>query len=53
MTSEDALVRLGENTSEACLGASQVQALQAGTIGLAEAFAGLAGEPHFTQRRAQ
>lgn len=38
-------------TSEGCLGASQVAALQAGEIGLVEAFARLAAEPHFTQRR--
>jgi hypothetical protein len=37
-------------SDEACLGASQVTALQSGSIGLAEAFARLTSEPHFTQR---
>lgn len=40
-------------TSEACLGSSQVPALQAHEIGILEAFARLAGEPHFTRRNAQ
>jgi hypothetical protein len=40
-------------SDEACLGASQVSALQSGSIGIAEAFARLASEPHFTQRSAQ
>ena len=40
-------------SNEACTGASQVAALQAGTIGLAEAYARLATEPHFTKRNAQ
>jgi hypothetical protein len=40
-------------SDEACLGASQVTALQAGSIGIAEAFARLASEPHFTQRSSQ
>ncbi|MES1207166.1 MAG: DUF1588 domain-containing protein [Pseudomonadota bacterium] len=40
-------------SSEACLGASKVADLQAGTIGIAEAFAQLAAEPHFTKRNAQ
>jgi len=40
-------------SDEACLGASQVTALQSGSIGIAEAFARLAGEPHFTQRTSQ
>jgi hypothetical protein len=37
-------------TGETCLGAGKIAALQAGTIGIAEAFANLAGEPHFIQR---
>ena len=40
-------------SDEACLGASQVTALQSGSIGIAEAFARLASEPHFTQRSNQ
>jgi hypothetical protein len=40
-------------SDESCLGASQVTALQSGSIGIAEAFARLAAEPHFTQRSAQ
>ena len=40
-------------SDEACLGASQVTALQSGSIGIAEAFARLAAEPHFTQRSSQ
>jgi hypothetical protein len=40
-------------SDEACLGASQVTALQSGSIGIAEAFARLASEPHFTQRSSQ
>jgi hypothetical protein len=39
-------------TGDACIGASQVPALQAGTMGLAEAFVQLAAEPHFTRRNA-
>jgi len=37
-------------TNEACIGASEVPDLQSGEIGLAEAFARLATEPHFTKR---
>jgi hypothetical protein len=37
-------------TTEACIGSSQVVKLQAGTVGLAEAFVQLASEPHFTRR---
>jgi hypothetical protein len=37
-------------TGEACLGSSQVANLQAGTVGLAEAFVQLSNEPHFTRR---
>jgi hypothetical protein len=40
-------------SDEACLGASQVTMLQSGSIGIAEAFARLASEPHFTQRSGQ
>jgi hypothetical protein len=40
-------------SDEACLGASQVTGLQSGSIGIAEAFARLAAEPHFTQRSTQ
>jgi hypothetical protein len=40
-------------SAEACIGASQVAALQSGSIGLAEAYARLATEPHFTKRNAQ
>src|SRR4029077_7666267 len=40
-------------SDEACLGAGQVTALQSGSIGIAEAFARLTSEPHFTQRSAQ
>jgi Protein of unknown function (DUF1588)/Protein of unknown function (DUF1592)/Protein of unknown function (DUF1595)/Protein of unknown function (DUF1587) len=37
-------------SGEACIGASQVPALQAGSVGLADAFIQLAAEPHFTRR---
>lgn len=40
-------------TVESCLGASKAAALQAGTIGIVDALAALASEPHFTQRKAQ
>jgi hypothetical protein len=40
-------------TAEACLGSSQVAALQSGNIGIADAFARLAAEPHFAQRASQ
>jgi hypothetical protein len=40
-------------SDEACLGASQVTALQSGSIGIAEAYARLASEMHFTQRSSQ
>ncbi len=40
-------------TSQGCLGSSQVDELQSGAIGIVEAFARLAGEPHFTQRKTQ
>jgi hypothetical protein len=37
-------------TNESCIGASEVPDLQSGAIGLAESFARLATEPHFTKR---
>jgi hypothetical protein len=37
-------------SGETCLGSSQVAALQAGSIGIVDAFAALAAEPHFTHR---
>ena len=37
-------------TTDACIGSSPAADLQSGTIGLAEAFAQLANEPHFTTR---
>jgi len=37
-------------SGEACIGSSQVPALQAGSMGLAEAFIQLAAEPHFKTR---
>jgi len=40
-------------SSEACIGASQVNDLRTGTIGITEAFARLATEPHFTKRNVQ
>jgi hypothetical protein len=40
-------------TTDACLGPSQVGAMQSGTMGIAEAYAELAGEPHFTERSTQ
>jgi hypothetical protein len=40
-------------TTTACLGVGQVDALQAGAVSVADAFAGLAGEPHFATRLAQ
>ena len=47
------LAAFAYGSDEACLGASQVTALQSGSIGVAEAFARLANEPHFTQRSSQ
>ena len=37
-------------TNESCIGSSEVPDLQSGAIGLAEAFARLSTEPHFTKR---
>ena len=47
------LAAFAYGSDEACLGAGQVTALQSGSIGIAEAFARLASEPHFTQRSNQ
>jgi len=47
------LAAFAYGSDEACLGASQVTALQSGSIGIAEAYARLAAEPHFTQRSSQ
>lgn len=44
------LATFSYGTSDACLGADQVQDLQSGKIGIVEAFARLVAEPHFTQR---
>ncbi len=40
-------------TNEACLGTSQVEAMKNGTVGIRDAFASLATEPHFSQRSSQ
>jgi hypothetical protein len=40
-------------STDSCLGQSKAAALQAGTIGIVDALAALASEPHFTQRKAQ
>jgi hypothetical protein len=40
-------------SAETCLGSSQVESLKAGTIGIVDAFAALAAEPHFTTRNAE
>jgi len=40
-------------TADSCLGPSAAPALAAGTIGIAEAFARLASEPHATTRNAE
>jgi len=40
-------------TSDACLGASRVADLQAGTLGIADYYSSLAAEPHFTRRSNQ
>lgn len=37
-------------TSEACLGSSRVADLQSGELGIADYYASLAAEPHFTRR---
>ena len=40
-------------TADACLGPSQIENLQQGKVGIADAFTSLAAEPHFTRRSAQ
>jgi hypothetical protein len=40
-------------TSQACLASKAVPEMQAGTMSVVDAFASLAGEPHFTSRTAQ
>ena len=40
-------------SDDACIGASSVPDLQSGAIGIAEAFARLTAEPHFTKRTSQ
>jgi hypothetical protein len=40
-------------TGDACLGAGLTANLQSGTAGIADSFAALAGQPHFSTRQAQ
>ena len=40
-------------TAEACLGASRLPDLRSGTLGIADYYAALAAEPHFTRRASQ
>jgi hypothetical protein len=40
-------------TGDACLGAGVTANMQAGTAGIVDSFAALAGQPHFTTRQAQ
>lgn len=40
-------------TADSCLGASRVSELRAGTLGIADYYAALAAEPHFTRRASQ
>lgn len=40
-------------TSESCLAATAVPAMQAGSVSVVDAFASLAAEPHFSARKAQ
>lgn len=40
-------------TAESCLGPTRAADLEAGSIGIADAFAALTAEPHFTTRKAQ
>lgn len=40
-------------SAEACLGTSRVAELKAGTVGIADYYAALAAEPHFTRRNAE
>ena len=44
------LATFAYGTTDACIGSSPAADLQSGKIGLAEAFAQLASEPHFTAR---
>jgi hypothetical protein len=46
------LATFAYGTTDACIGSSPAADLQSGKIGLAEAFAQLANEPHFTTRTA-
>jgi len=46
------LATFSYGTNDACLGSDQVQDLQSGKIGIVDAFARLAAEPHFSQRNA-
>jgi len=47
------LATFSYGTNDACLGSDQVPDLQSGKIGIAEAFANLASEPHFATRDPQ
>jgi hypothetical protein len=47
------LASYGFGTTQSCLGPTQAASLQAGSIGITQAFAGLTTEPHFTTRTAQ
>jgi hypothetical protein len=47
------LATFAYGSTDACIGSSPAADLQSGKIGLAEAFAQLADEPHFTTRTAQ
>ena len=40
-------------TADSCLGASRISELRAGTLGIADYYAALAAEPHFTRRASQ
>jgi hypothetical protein len=40
-------------TAESCLGQTRAADLEAGTVGIAQAFAALTAEPHFTTRTSQ
>ena len=46
------LATFSYGTNDACLGSDPVPDLQSGKIGIVEAFARLAAEPHFSQRNA-
>lgn len=47
------LATFSYGTNDACLGSDPVPDLQSGKIGIVDAFARLAAEPHFTQRASQ